>query len=47
MNIQEKISALFEAESYIRKYQGKTIVVKFGGNAMINEEIKQSVLISS
>lgn len=44
MNIQDKISALFEAEEYIRKYQGKTMVVKFGGNAMINEEIKQSVL---
>ncbi len=44
MNIQEKISVLFESLPYLRKYQGKTVVVKFGGNAMINDEIKQSVL---
>ena len=29
---------------YIQKYAGKTIVVKYGGNAMINEEIKSAVM---
>lgn len=29
---------------YIQKYAGKTIVVKYGGNAMINEELKSAVM---
>lgn len=44
MDIDKKIAVLFEAVPFIKKYQGKTVLVKFGGNAMINEEIKQSVL---
>ena len=32
------------AETYIEKYRGKTIVVKYGGNAMINEQLKQQVM---
>lgn len=35
---------LVEALPYIRKYTGKTIVIKYGGNAMINEELKQQVM---
>ncbi|MBT7330756.1 MAG: acetylglutamate kinase, partial [Oceanospirillaceae bacterium] len=33
---------LSEALPYIQRFIGKTIVVKFGGNAMIDEELKQS-----
>ncbi len=35
---------LVEALPYIRKYTGKVIVIKYGGNAMINEELKQQVM---
>lgn len=35
-------NTLAEALPYIRRFHGKTIVVKFGGNAMINEELKRS-----
>jgi acetylglutamate kinase len=44
---QEQISPareaaiLAEALPYIRRFHGKTIVVKFGGNAMIDEKLKQ------
>lgn len=37
-------SALVEALPYIQKYYGKTVVVKYGGNAMINEELKDAVI---
>ncbi len=40
----EKATVLVEALPYIQKYYGKTIVVKYGGNAMINEELKQAVI---
>jgi len=33
---------LTEALPYIQKFSGKTIVVKFGGNAMVSEELKNS-----
>ncbi len=33
---------LTEALPYIRRFQGKTIVVKYGGNAMVDEKLKQS-----
>ena len=35
---------LVEALPYIQKYYGKTVVVKYGGNAMINEELKDAVI---
>lgn len=35
---------LVEALPYIQKYNGKTIVIKYGGNAMINEDLKQAVI---
>ena len=37
----EKAQTLVEALPYIRNLYGKTIVIKFGGNAMINEELKE------
>ena len=35
---------LIQALPYIQKYKDKTIVIKYGGNAMINEELKDAVL---
>lgn len=35
---------LVEALPHIQKYYGKTVVVKYGGNAMINEELKDAVI---
>lgn len=35
---------LVEALPYIQEYAGKIIVVKYGGNAMINEDLKQPVI---
>jgi acetylglutamate kinase len=39
-----KAEILIEALPYIQSLAGKTIVVKYGGNAMINEELKSSVM---
>src|SRR3979409_388395 len=38
---QIKAEILAEALPYIRKFHGKTIVVKYGGNAMTEERLKQ------
>jgi acetylglutamate kinase len=35
---------LTEALPYIKRYTGKIVVVKYGGNAMVNEQIKQQVM---
>ncbi|MEG1538095.1 MAG: acetylglutamate kinase [Clostridiales bacterium] len=40
----EKATVLVEALPYIQKFHGKIIVVKYGGNAMINEELKTAVI---
>jgi acetylglutamate kinase len=42
--IQEKAGALIEALPYIQRYSGKIFVIKYGGNAMIDEEAKKSVI---
>ena len=39
-----KAGILIEAVPYIRTYHGKTFVIKYGGNAMINEDLKQGVM---
>lgn len=39
-----KAEVLTQAVPYIKKYRNKTVVVKYGGNAMINEELKQAVM---
>ncbi len=33
---------LTESLPYIKRFQGKTVVIKYGGNAMVDEELKQS-----
>ena len=40
----KKAGILIEALPYIQRFAGKTVVVKYGGNAMINEELKNSVM---
>jgi acetylglutamate kinase len=39
-----KAQILIQALPYIQKYNGKTIVIKYGGNAMINEELQRDVI---
>ena len=41
---QYDAGVLIEALPYIQKYNGKTVVVKYGGNAMVNEELKDAVI---
>lgn len=40
----EKASVLVEILPYVKRFAGKTVVIKYGGNAMINEDIKRSVI---
>ena len=40
----ERAHILVNALPYIQKYRGKIVVVKYGGNAMINEQLKDSVM---
>lgn len=43
---QKEVQAefLLEAMPYIEKYQNKVLVIKYGGNAMVSEELKKSVM---
>lgn len=43
-NEVDRAQVLAEALPYIQKYYGKTIVVKYGGNAMISEELRHAVI---
>ena len=40
----EKANVLIEALPYIQRFHGKTIVVKYGGSAMVDDELKKSVI---
>ena len=40
----QRAEVLTAALPYIKQYNGKVIVVKYGGNAMINEDLKQQVM---
>ena len=40
----DRANILVEALPYIQKYRGKTVVIKYGGNAMINEELSRAVM---
>jgi len=44
VNLDERASILSEALPYILKYKEKIIVIKYGGNAMIDEHLKQLVM---
>lgn len=40
----QRAEVLTQALPYIRRYNGKVIVVKYGGNAMVNPELKEQVM---
>lgn len=40
----QKAQILMNALPYIKKYSGKIVVVKYGGNAMVNESLKRAVM---
>lgn len=40
----ERAEVLTQALPYIKRYTGKVVVVKYGGNAMVNEQLKQQVM---
>ena len=42
--IANKVETVLEALPYLSKYAGKIVVIKYGGNAMINEELKANVI---
>src|ERR1051326_966553 len=41
---EEHAAVLIEALPYLKRFYGKTIVVKYGGNAMIDETLKSQVM---
>lgn len=44
MTHSERAEILVHALPYIQKYRGKIIVIKYGGNAMISDELKETVI---
>ena len=44
MNYTQHANILIQALPYIQEYYGKTIVIKYGGNAMINDELTKTVI---
>ena len=40
----ERAEVLTQALPYIKKHTGKIVVIKYGGNAMVNEQLKQQVM---
>ncbi len=44
IDYMNRAAALAEALPYIQKYYGKTIVVKYGGNAMVSPDLKDAVI---
>ncbi|MDR0313614.1 MAG: acetylglutamate kinase [Treponema sp.] len=44
ISVADRATVMIQALPYIHQFQGKTVVVKYGGNAMINEELKTAVI---
>lgn len=44
MNLNDRASILVQSLPYIQQYNGKIIVVKYGGNAMVSEELRETVI---
>ena len=40
----DRAEVLVQALPYIKQYTGKTVVVKYGGNAMINQDLQEQVM---
>ena len=38
----QKTEVLLEAMPWLRSYRGATVVIKYGGNAMINEDLRRA-----
>jgi acetylglutamate kinase len=45
MNFTNQAQVLIEAIPYIRSFYGKTFVIKYGGNAMVNTDLKKAVIL--
>jgi acetylglutamate kinase len=44
ISVADRAEVMIHALPYIHQFRGKTVVVKYGGNAMINEELKTAVI---
>ncbi len=44
LNHSDRAQVLVEALPYIQRYYGKTVVIKYGGNAMISDELRRDVI---
>ena len=44
MNLNDRANILVQSLPYIQKYNDKIVVVKYGGNAMISEELRETVI---
>ena len=44
LNHSDRAQVLVEALPYIQRYYGKTVVIKYGGNAMISDELRKAVI---
>ena len=40
----QRAEVITQALPYIKRYNGKTVVVKYGGNAMVNQHLKEQVM---
>ena len=43
----ERAEVLAQALPHIKRYNGKVVVIKYGGNAMVSEELKELVMIDA
>ena len=44
LTIAQRAEVLTQALPYIQKYYNKVVVIKYGGNAMLNDELKEAVM---
>ncbi|MDD3428378.1 MAG: acetylglutamate kinase [Oscillospiraceae bacterium] len=44
ISFMDRAAVLAQALPYIQKYSGKIVVIKYGGNAMIDDDLKQAVM---
>lgn len=44
ISITDRAQVLIQALPYIQQFSGKTVVIKYGGNAMVSEELKSAVM---
>jgi len=45
LNGKERAKVLIEALPYIREFSGKTVVIKYGGHAMVDEQLKEKFVL--